>query len=267
MYLTESDDANITEDTGNTSSTDDECCFDKKKRMRKRKERTSRRKYHEPVAYHKHPNFNSNAICNNENLFQQTRNTFEKIGTSYSNMVKQKPKNVVIFTDSMLKSLRMKEFNKNLNGGIAHLKPFPGSKAKQMDHHVIPILEEHQYDAAVIHVGINDLLKSRTNINVSEIAEDIINIALRCRSHNIATIFISSIVYSTKVSHTIIQKLNELLLNECTKYDFHLVDNRAVSSENLWKDGVHLVESGKVIIANNLLNCINNFLGVANSVL
>ena len=62
--------------------------------------------------------------------------------------------NVVIFTDSMLKSLRMREFNKNLNGGITHLKLFPGSKAKQMDHHVIPILKEHQYDVAVIHVGI-----------------------------------------------------------------------------------------------------------------
>ena len=235
--------------------------------MKKRKERASRRKYPEPVTYHKHPNSNSNAIGNKENLFQQTRNTFEKMETSYSNIVKQKPKNVVIFTDSMLKSLRMNEFNKYLNGGIAHLKSFPGSKAKQMDHHVIPTLEEHQYDAAVIHVGINDLLKSRTNINVSEITMDIINITLRCRSHNIATIFISSIVYSTKVSHTIIQKLNELLLNECTKYDFHLVDNGAVSKENLWKDGVHLVESGKVIIANNLLNCINNFLGVANSVL
>ena len=111
------------------------------------------------------------------------------------------------------------------------------------------------------------MLKSRTNISVSQIAKDIINIALRCRSHNIATIFISSIIYSTKVSHTIIQKLNELLLNEFTKYGFHLADNGAVSEENLWKDGIHLVESGKVIIANNLLNCINNLLGIANSVL
>ena len=149
MYLKDSDNANITEDTGNTSSTDDECCFDKKKRMRKRKERASRRKYPEPETYHKHPNSNSNAIDNNENLFQQARNTFEKIRTSYSNIVKQKPKNVV-FTESMLKSLRMKEFNKYLNEDTAHLKSFPGSKAKQMDHHVIPILEEHQYDAAVI---------------------------------------------------------------------------------------------------------------------
>ena len=49
----------------------------------------------------------------------------------------QKPKNV-IFTDSMLKSLRMKEFNKNLDRGIAHLKPFLRSKTKQMDHLTIP---------------------------------------------------------------------------------------------------------------------------------
>ena len=141
-----------------------------------------------------------------------------------------------------------------------------------MDHHDIPILEEHQYDAAAIRVGIDDLLKSRTNINVSEIAKDIINIALSCWSHNtllegIATIFISSIVYRTKVSHTIIQKLNGLLLNECTKYGLHLVNNGAATKENLRMDGIHLVESGKVIIANNLSNCINNFLGVANSVL
>ena len=111
------------------------------------------------------------------------------------------------------------------------------------------------------------MLKSRANINVNEIANVIINIALRCRSHNIATIFISSIVHSPKISHTKIQKLNGLLLNECAKYGFHLVDNGAVSKDNLWRDGVHLVENGKVIIANNLLNCINNFLGVANSVL
>ena len=31
LYLTDSDDANVTEDTGNTSSIDDECCFDQRK--------------------------------------------------------------------------------------------------------------------------------------------------------------------------------------------------------------------------------------------
>ena len=42
--------------------------------------------------------------------------------------------------------------------------------------------------------------------------------------------------------------------------------NGAVSKENLWRDGVHLVESGQAIVANNLINGINRFLGVTNSV-
>ena len=128
----------------------------------------------------------------------------------------------------MLKPLRIREFNKTLDGSIAHLKPFLGSKPKQTDHHAVLILQEHLHDATAIHLSINNILKSRKN-NVNEIAKDIKNKALRCRSQNIAKIFIFSTVYSTKVSHTIIQKLNGLLLNECTKNVFHLLVNGAVS--------------------------------------
>ena len=89
--------------------------------MRKRKQRTPRAKYTEIAtqpkfdknlfASHKHTYSNSIAITNNENMFQQTRNTVGKMGEPYSKIVKQKPKNVVLFTDSMLKSLRRKDFN------------------------------------------------------------------------------------------------------------------------------------------------------------
>ena len=84
-------------------------------------------------ASHKHANSNSNAIGNNENLTQQTRNIFKKIAY-FSSIVKQKPKNVVIFTD----------------WSIAYLKPFPGPTAIYMNHHAMPILEEHQHDVAAI---------------------------------------------------------------------------------------------------------------------
>ena len=69
-----------------------------------------------------------------------------------------KTKNVVVFTDNMLKSLLMKELNKHSRGDIVHLISFRGSKAEQMDHHAIPILEAHQYYAAAIHGAINNLL-------------------------------------------------------------------------------------------------------------
>ena len=46
----------------------------------------------------------------------------------------------------------MKKLNSLLNGGVAQLKPFPGSKAKKLSHHSIAILEEYEYDAAILHV-------------------------------------------------------------------------------------------------------------------
>ena len=75
----------------------------------------------------------------------------------------------------------------------------------------IPVLKEQYYDAAGIHVGINDLLISSSKKSVDEICDDIIKIALRCRNHNIATIFISSIGYSTKVNLQLISNLWVLL--------------------------------------------------------
>ena len=49
---------------------------------------------------------------------------------------------------------------------------------------------------------------------------DVIDIALQCKNHNIGTIFISSIVYSTKVIYELLCKLNNFLHEECVKKGF-----------------------------------------------
>ena len=45
----------------------------------------------------------------------------------YSGAVSNKPKNVLILSDSLFKTLRMREFKNHLEEGIAHLKAFAGS--------------------------------------------------------------------------------------------------------------------------------------------
>ena len=104
----------------------------------------------------------------------------------------------------------MDKFNSYIHGANVQLKSFPGCKAMQLDHHTIPNLQEQYYDAAGILVEIKDLLNSSAKKRVDEIYDDIVKIALRCRSHNIATIFISSIAYSTKVNLQLIRNLNGL---------------------------------------------------------
>ena len=67
----------------------------------------------------------------------------------------------VIISDSMVKGLKMKQFNSHFHGGKVYLKAFPSAKAHQLNHHVKPSLEEYEYDAAVIHVEINYILRSK----------------------------------------------------------------------------------------------------------
>ena len=133
----------------------------------------------------------TNKITNDHH---ENRLNVNRMTSTYSNVVRNKKKNIVLFTDSILKTLRMGELNRHINGGKVHLKSFPGSKANQLNHHTIPILEEYQYDAAVIHVGVSDLLKGMpNNVTVDSICNDILETVLRCRNHNIGEVFTSSV--------------------------------------------------------------------------
>ena len=55
----------------------------------------------------------------------------------------------------------MKHLSSQVKKGRTHLKAFPGAKANQLNHYVVPTLEEFDYDCAIIHVGINDILRSK----------------------------------------------------------------------------------------------------------
>ena len=52
------------------------------------------------------------------------------------------------------------------------------------------------------------------------------------------------------------QRLNRALHDECRRHGLTFVNIGAVTEHDLWVDGVHFQESGKCIIANNLLNSL-----------
>ena len=79
-------------------------------------------------------------------------------------------------------------------------------------------------------------------------------------------IFNSSTTYSSKVNPASTQQLNGLLFDECRRNGFKFIDNGAVSEIDLWTDGIPMIESGKHIIANNLINSLNYFLEFMNPV-
>ena len=119
--------------------------------------------------------------------------------------IKKKSKNILVLTDSMLKTSRTDELNESLQEGKAYLNASPAPKAKQLNHHATAVLAQHHYDSTVIHVGINDLLNG---FSIEQISKDFVEIAQGRKNRNIGETFVSGIVYCTKVSYETIQSLN-----------------------------------------------------------
>ena len=60
------------------------------------------------------------------------------------------------------------------------LKAFPGAKTNQLNHYVVPTLEEFVYDCAIIHVGINDILRSKDMSELKELPKKAMQIGRTC---------------------------------------------------------------------------------------
>ena len=83
----------------------------------------------------------------------------QRVINSNGNAVNPRRKDIASFADSIPKGMRMKDLSSRVTGGKIHLKSFPGAKASQLNHYIKPTLEEYKYDCAIIHVGINDILR------------------------------------------------------------------------------------------------------------
>ena len=141
-------------------------------------------------------------------------------------------KNVVVFSDSMVKGLKMKQFNSYIHGGKVYLKAFPGAKEDQLNHHVKPSLEEYEYDAAIIHVGINDILRSKGEKEVNDISRKIMNIAETCRNYNIPKIFISSIIRCSRTTVDI-DYINGKITELCIQNNYEFISNVQINKRDL----------------------------------
>ena len=120
----------------------------------------------------------------------------------------------------------MKDFNKHTtNWGKATMKAFPGATTKRLNHYIVPSLEEERQDAAIVHVGIKNLLHKGKFDEVEKLAEEIIEIGLRCRNYNLNDVLISGIIYSSNADIGMIRRLNKKLNSLCKLFNFIFIDN------------------------------------------
>ena len=103
-----------------------------------------------------------------------------------TNNFKSDVRNIKIFCDSIPKGIRIKELNHRIINGNARLHSFPEATSKQLLHYLDANLNNSR-DTVQIHIGINDILNSISNVN--RLLLNIKDIAKKCRNFGVKNIF------------------------------------------------------------------------------
>ena len=56
------------------------------------------------------------------------------------------------------------------------------------------------------------------------------------------------------------RRVNDLLHDLCSLNGFGYICTNAITTEYLWKDGIHLQDLGKYILSSNFIKFVNSFL-------
>ena len=71
--------------------------------------------------------------------------------------------------------------------------------------------------------------------------------------------FLSGIVYIKRIALQILNDIHDRLVSLCKRLEINYIDNRNIRETHLSKDGLHLLDTGKQILANNFVFNLNNF--------
>ena len=93
---------------------------------------------------------------------------------------------------------------------------------------------------------------------MDNLISNIKKIAEKCLIFGVNNIFVSGLVYTTKVEITLLERVLLLILDFFRKNCFIYTDNRNTRSDSLYKDGLHLIDKGKALLAYNFVVYSNN---------
>ena len=108
-----------------------------------------------------------------------------------------------------------------------------------------------------MHGGCNDVNKK--NSTSEKNANEIANMAVPCRDFGVNDVFISAIICRRgNFLNGKLKRLNLLLKQICEENGYFFVDNSNIEIRDLWKDGIHLLESDKTKLAENFIYFLSN---------
>ena len=140
---------------------------------------------------------------------------------------------------------------------VRNLLNFPGASSSKILHYTDVHLKEKLIDTTIVHIGVNDLLNGNSQFKINQFIENIKKIAQKSVSFGVKKIYVSRLVFTTKVDLLTSERVHVLLSNFCGDNGFVYIDNRNIKGDCLYQDGLHLLDTGKKILERNFIFVLN----------
>ena len=150
----------------------------------------------------------------------------------------------------MIKGIRNREFNIYLERCHAELKSNPGATGNELKHKIQFPIQIDTLDIVLIHGRSNNISprQNQEKLTEEEIANEIISIGSNYRQKGVNEIIISGLICRKGQYHNSrVLKVNDYLQKFCFENRFYFIDNSKIKRDYLFGDGLHLLESDKLI--------------------
>ena len=158
-----------------------------------------------------------------------------------------------ILGDSLVKDVKGWKFKEKINKNEKIIvKSFSGATTNCMRHHLLPTLNTNP-NHVIIHAGTNDLSSNKT---ASEIADDVIELAVLSSKQVKDTIAISSLVIRDDKWSKKAKDVNKCLVSLCSQRNIGFLNNDNINKVHLNNSKIHLNKSGVKLLSKNFLQFI-----------
>ena len=148
----------------------------------------------------------------------------------------------------MVKGIRMKEVNSQLQNSFSKHRSFPGATLKHLRYYIVVSLIDKTPNRVILHGGCNDV--NNKNSTPEKIANEIADMAILCRDYGVNDVFISVMICRRgKFLNGKVKRMKQI----CEENGYFFIDNSNIEIKDLWKDGIYLLESGKTKLAENFI--------------
>ena len=200
-------------------------------------------------------NASNNNISNNNNSSNNRNRNFNNSNNDNS---RRRKKKVGLLGDSNFNGIKVPEMNYSMRNHEFTKYSYSGATSLHLKHYCDVLLEEQPH-AVLLHVGTNDVWgRNRRNVPSEQIAKDIIDIGLKCKSKGVKDIYISSIMI-TKVeeSNRIANQVNGFIKLLCIDNNFSYINNSFITKDDL-RDQVHLTDDARYDLVDNYMDILED---------